>query len=77
MDESKHKYEVFIDQKAHDLGKVAEHPVCHGSEGVCPNCGHFGYYDLHGLGLSPSSIFYSTVLGEWRCRMCEFESLAI
>jgi hypothetical protein len=77
MVEIKRVYEALVKKKVKELGEIVEDPIIQGVEGVCPNCGHFGYYDLEGLGLSASSIFYSAATGGWRCRMCEFDLCSI
>ena len=46
MAETKCAYEVLFSKKAQDLDKKGNHPLSHGSDGACPNCGHFGQDDL-------------------------------
>ncbi|MBI1921950.1 MAG: hypothetical protein HYS23_12815 [Geobacter sp.] len=64
-------YELLSSKKAEVLQKSTAHSVRHGSEGLCPTCGQSGIYDLKGLGLMASSIFYSTELEQWRCPLCD------
>lgn len=64
-------YETLSGKKAEMLQENTSHPVRHGSEGECPSCGQIGFYDLKGLGLNASSIFYSRDLDAWRCMACD------
>ena len=68
-------YESIAEEKARSLAVTAAHPVEHGNAGFCPNCGNAGLYDLKGMGVSASSIFYSTAAGKWRCMLCELDAL--
>lgn len=70
----KRAYESIAEEKARSLAETVSHSVAHGSEGFCPTCGHAGFYDLKGLGVSGASIFYSTTEGKWRCMSCELDA---
>jgi hypothetical protein len=68
-------YEALVNEEAKSLQLVSGHEVTHGSEGVCPRCGHQGIYDVKGSGISGASIYFSASEEKWRCMACEMEPL--
>jgi hypothetical protein len=74
MISKKIEYEAIAAEKARTLAQAVGHAVCHGSDGICPTCGHVGLYDLEGLGVSAASIFYSALDDKWRCSGCAFSA---
>lgn len=69
----KHHYEQIVTEKARELQQRVDHTVSHGSDGVCPGCGHSGFYDLQGLGVTAGSIFFNTIREQWSCMLCELD----
>jgi len=41
MIETNKEYEVLVKEKVQALGETVDYPISQGSEGICPNCGHF------------------------------------
>ncbi len=68
-------YEALVNEEAKSLQRLAGHEVSHGSEGVCPSCGHQGIYDMKGCGLSGASIYFSAAVNKWCCMACELDPL--
>lgn len=79
MYETSKEYREVVRREVITLEWALHRRIGHRDRACCPRCGQSGRFDLDGIGFGVglgNSIYFSTVFGEWRCRICDHRMCA-
>jgi hypothetical protein len=79
MYETKEQYQQIVTREVQKLEQWCHYRISPGEPGLCPRCGREGIWDIASKGFihhMGNSIYFSTVVNEWRCGICDSHKLA-
>ena len=79
MYETKEQYQAIVRREVKKLENLCHYSISAGGPGLCPRCGREGIWDIASKGFihhMGNSIYFSTVVNEWRCGICDTHKLA-